>query len=136
MPAPLSLGPLHHLALLVEDLAAAEAFYSGTLGLRVDRRWPEPAGGGMRSVWLALGNDSILMLEKADVGAVRRADYGGGWHLLAFTIPAAERAKLESDLRARNIAIEERTDYTLYVRDPEGNRIAFSHYPHPVPQRP
>ncbi|HUR26770.1 MAG TPA: VOC family protein [Planctomycetota bacterium] len=131
----LSLGPVHHLALLVEDLAAAEAFYAGTLGLRVERRWPE-AAGGTRSVWLSLGNDAILMLEKADPGATRRADYGGGWHLLAFTITAGERAKLESDLRARNIAIESRTDYTLYVRDPEGNRIAFSHYPHPVPQRP
>jgi glyoxylase I family protein len=135
MAASLSLGPLHHIALLVEDLAGAEAFYSGTLGLRVERRWPEP-DGTTRSVWLSLGNDVILMLEKADPGAVRRSDFGGGWHLLSFKIVASERTKLESDLRARNIPIESRTDYTLYVRDPEGNRIAFSHYPHPVPQRP
>ena len=132
---PLSFGPIHHLALLVEDLAGAEAFYAGTLGLRVERRWPE-AGGGTRSVWLALGNDTLLMLEKADAGSARRAELGGGWHLLAFTITAADRSRIESELRARNIAIESRSDYTLYVRDPEGNRLAFSHYPHPVPQRP
>lgn len=132
---PLSLGPIHHLALLVEDLAAAEAFYAGTLGLRVERRWPE-ATGGTRSVWLQLGNDTLLMLEKADPGSTRRAEFGGGWHLLAFTITAADRARIESELRSRHIPIESRTDYTLYVRDPEGNRLAFSHYPHPVPQRP
>lgn len=135
MPAPLVLGPVHHIALLVEDLAGAEAFYSGTLGLRVDRRWAEPSGG-TRSVWLSLGNDIVLMLEKADPGASRRSDFGGGWHLLAFTVSSDARGRLESDLRARNIPIESRTDYTLYVRDPEGNRIAFSHYPHPAPQRP
>jgi catechol 2,3-dioxygenase-like lactoylglutathione lyase family enzyme len=135
MPAPLALGPIHHVALLVEDLAQAEAFYSGTLGLRIERRWPEK-DGSTRSVWLSLGNDVILMLEKADPGTKRRAELGGGWHLLAFTIGAAERAKLESELVRRHIPIESRTDYTLYVRDPEGNRLAFSHYPHPVPQRP
>ena len=135
MPAPLSFGSIHHLALLVEDLAGAEAFYAGTLGMRVDRRWQEP-GGGTRSVWLSLGGDTILMLEKADPGAARRADFGGGWHLLAFTIPAADRTRIESELRARHIPIESRSDYTLYIRDPEGNRLAFSHYPHPAPQRP
>lgn len=132
---PLALGPIHHFALLVEDLAVAEVFYAGTLGLRVERRWPD-ASGGTRSVWLSLGNDALLMLEQADAGSRRRAELGAGWHLLAFTIAAAERSRIESELRARNIPIESRTDYTIYVRDPEGNRLAFSHYPHPVPRRP
>lgn len=131
----LGLGPIHHLAVLVEDLAAAEAFYAGVLGFRVDRRWPED-GGGTRSVWLDLGNDAILMLEKAEPGDPRRGDAGGGWHLLAFRIRADDRGRIESELARKRIAIDSRTDYTLYIRDPEGNRVGLSHYPHPVPQRP
>ena len=131
----LDLGPVHHIALLVADLAAAEAFYSGVLGLRVERRWPE-TDGSTRSVWLQLGHDALLMLEKAEPRDLRRGEMGGGLHLLAFTIDAADRARVEQELARRRIVIEKRSDYTLYARDPEGNRIAFSHYPHPVPQRP
>ena len=131
----LSLGPVHHIAVLVEDLALAEAFYTGVLGLRVDRRWPDEKGG-TRSVWLALGRDAILMLERAKPGAKRRADDGAGWHLLALTIAAADRDRIESQLRRKGVTIEKKSDYTLYVRDPEGNRIGLSHYPHPVPVRP
>lgn len=135
MARPLALGPVHHLALLVSDLAGAEAFYAGVLGLRVERRWPDGAGG-TRSVWLALGGDALLMLERADPGAARRAEAGGGWHLLAFTIAAGERATVEAALRERGVPVESRTDHTLYLRDPEGNRLALSHWPHPAPQRP
>jgi catechol 2,3-dioxygenase-like lactoylglutathione lyase family enzyme len=132
----LTLGPVHHIALLVEDLAGAEAFYCGVLGLRVDRRWPDDKNG-TRSVWLSLGNDAILMLERGKRGAARRDDAaGGGWHLLALRIDAADRARIESELARKNVTITGRTDYTLYLRDPEGNRIGLSHYPHPVPVRP
>lgn len=131
----LDLGPVHHIALLVRDLPAAEAFYAGVLGLRVERRWPE-SDGSLRSVWLALGNDMLLMLEKASPADAPRGDMGAGLHLLAFTIAAADRGRIEQELTRRRIAIEKRSDYTLYARDPEGNRIAFSHWPHPVPQRP
>ena len=131
----LGLGPIHHIAVLAEDLAAAEAFYAGVLGFRVDRRWQEQDGSA-RSIWLGLGNDAILMLEKAEPGDARRADAGGGWHLLAFSIRAEDRPRIESELSRKRIPIDSRTDYTLYVRDPEGNRVGLSHYPHPVPQRP
>ncbi len=131
----LGLGPIHHLAILVADLAGAEAFYCGVLGFRIERRWAEK-DGTTRSIWLKVGNDALLMLEKAEPKAARRAEGGGGWHMLAFTIDATDRARLEAKLAKRGIAIEGRTDYTLYFRDPEGNRLALSHWPHPVPQRP
>lgn len=130
------LGPIHHLAVLVSDLEQAEAFYCGVLGLRIERRWAETKGKGTRSIWLKLGHDQLLMLEKADARGARRDEQGGGWHLLAFTIEAGERERIETQLAKRGIAIESRTDYTLYFRDPEGNRLALSHWPHPVPQRP
>lgn len=73
----LSLGPIHHIALLVDDLPGAEAFYSGVLGFKVERRWPDDKGG-TRSVWLSLGHDALLMLERADAGNARRHEQGAG----------------------------------------------------------
>lgn len=43
---------------------------------------------------------------------------------------------METELVRRQVPIEGRTDYTLYLRDPEGNRIGLSHWPHPLPMRP
>ncbi|HXX30163.1 MAG TPA: glyoxalase, partial [Myxococcaceae bacterium] len=30
------------------------------------------------------------------------------------------------------VAVEHETRWTLYVRDPEGNRVALSHHPQPA----
>lgn len=127
----LPLGPIHHVAILVDDLDAAERFYASVLGLPVEKRWPDAATGGTRSVWLALGAGALLMLERASPGDKRRGAMGGGWHLLALTIKPEDRKTVESALLAAGVAVDSRSDYTLYARDPEGNRIAFSHYPHP-----
>lgn len=134
----LPIGPIHHVAILVEDLEGAERFYAGVLGLSVDRRWPDDAGG-TRSVWLTLPGGAILMLERAAPGATRRATDGGGWHLIALSIPVTARAAVESALAAAGIPIERRTDYTLYLRDPEHNLLALSHHPakaHPAKAGP
>ena len=131
----LRLGSIHHIAILVDDLAAAEAFYAGVLGFRVERRWPD-GDGSTRSVWLAIGHDALLMLERCNPDEPRAADGAGGWHLLAFTIEAKDRTRIESELSRKRVLVESRTDYTLYIRDPEGNRVALSHWPHPAPQRP
>ena len=101
---------VHHIALAVTELPAAEAFYSGVLGLAVIAR-------GARSIWLDL-DGAILMLE--------REGTPGGPHCLALAILPGERA----DWRARlGAAIENETAYTLYLRDPDGNRIGLSCYP-------
>ena len=101
---------VHHVALSVTDLAAAEAFYAGVLGLRVTAR-------SDRSIWLDL-DGVILMLE--------REGTPGGPHCLALAIAPAERAAWRARLGA---AVEGETAYTLYVRDPDGNRIGLSSYP-------
>ena len=49
---------------------------------------------------------------------------GAGHHFTADT-----RAKWEGHLAERGIEIVNRTRWTLYLRDPEGNRIGLSHYP-------
>lgn len=121
----LGIRSIHHIALQVRDLARAEAFYHGVLELPVARRLTDPQGVP-RSVWLTLGNNGLLMLERGDT-----AQAPGGWHLVAFAIAPTERATLEAALQARGVAIVGRSDHTLYIRDPEGNRLGLSHWPDP-----
>jgi len=101
---------VHHVALAVTDLGAAEAFYAGVLGLPVTAR-------SERSIWMDL-DGAILMLE--------REGTPGGPHCLALSIAPGERAAWRARLGA---AIENETAYTLYLRDPDGNRIGLSCYP-------
>lgn len=118
-----------------------EAFYRDVLGLPLLRRWPFP-GGGDRSSWLDLGGGAFLALElpKADVGisavlatsevpGTENSSESTGLHLLALRIERGERERWERRLEAAGHPIHDRTAYTLYVRDPEGNRVGLSHYP-------
>jgi hypothetical protein len=101
---------IHHVALAVADLAAAEAFYAGVLGLTVTAR-------SERSIWLDL-DGAILMLELD--GAP------GGPHCLALAIAPGERPAWRARLGATIVA---ESRYTIYARDPFGNRIGLSCYP-------
>ena len=124
----------HHLAIQVKDLRAAERFYVDCLGLRVLRRWPwEDGRPGERSVWLSVGSgEEFLALESCDAERPPTPfrDPHGGLHLLALRIAANERAAWEQRLQSLGVEIVHRTRWSLYVRDPEGNRIGLSHFPH------
>jgi catechol 2,3-dioxygenase-like lactoylglutathione lyase family enzyme len=125
----------HHLAIQVRDLAAVEAFYATTLGLKVAKRWPAKDGAGERSVWLDVGDGegSFIALERVAGGpaAVDDAARGErpGLHLVALRIERGARDEWERRFTAAGVAVEARTAYTLYVRDPEGNRVGLSHWP-------
>jgi catechol 2,3-dioxygenase-like lactoylglutathione lyase family enzyme len=123
----------HHLALQCSDLEACERFYREVLGLEVLRRWPRDEGGD-RSVWLGLG-EGFLALERASAPAEDTPwrDGRAGLHLVALRIAPSERAAWESRLAARGAPVVHRTRWTIYVRDPEGNRVGLSHHPHDPP---
>jgi glyoxylase I family protein len=115
--------PLHHLALGARDVAGVAAFYRDVFGL------PELArhhhqDGRLRSVWLDLGGP-ILMVEHTE----NAAPASGGLFLAAFAIAPAERPALEARLAAAGAPIESKSAFSSYARDPEGNRVAVSHYP-------
>jgi catechol 2,3-dioxygenase-like lactoylglutathione lyase family enzyme len=112
---------IHHLALRVSDVARAVAFYGGVLGLPELRRLEEQ--GVLRALWLRAG-DTILMLESGLRGA--GAAEGSG-HLLAFAVD--DLAAWQARLAAAGVAVDDRTPYTLYVRDPDGHRVGLSVYP-------
>lgn len=117
---------LHHLALGAEDVDRVAAFYRDVLGLAELRRQEDPFGG-LRSVWLRLA-DAVLMIERSGSPPRWVEDIGRGPFLLAFRVEASERAAWEARLEAAGAAIESRSEWTSYARDPEGNRIAVSHY--------
>ena len=64
---------IHHVAVKAIDLARAEAFYVGVLGLSVLRRWPLPDATGDRSLWLDLGAGAFLALERADAAGAEKS---------------------------------------------------------------
>jgi catechol 2,3-dioxygenase-like lactoylglutathione lyase family enzyme len=133
MPDPTPPSGFHHLAIQVRDLPGAERFYCGVLGLPVLRRWPWPDGRpGERSIWAALGADgSFLALEACEGGRDPQQFRDGrpGLHLLALRIERAEREAWEQRLAAAGAPVVHRSAYTLYVLDPEGNRVGLSHHP-------
>jgi catechol 2,3-dioxygenase-like lactoylglutathione lyase family enzyme len=119
----------HHLAILVRDLRAAERFYTEVLGLAVLRRWPARDGKpGERAVWLDSGDGSFIALEVADEVDAGHAS-GPGLHMVALRIDRTAREAWERRLAAAGVAVEARTAFTLYARDPEGNRVGLSHFP-------
>jgi hypothetical protein len=121
-------------AIAVRDLPAVEAFYTGVLGLAILRRWPV-AGDETRdrSVWCDLGGGAFLALERAGdperAGEGEAAGRAHGYLMIALRITRAARADWEARLAAAGVVVVHRTAYTLYVDDPEGNRVGLSHWP-------
>lgn len=123
---------VHHVAVKVADLARAESFYVALLGLPLLRRWPSSDGRQDRSVWLDLGNGAFLALERCEAGPPK-SENASGIHLVALRIRRDEREAWTRRLVRAGCAIYQQTDFTLYVQDPEGNRVGLSHWPQPWP---
>ena len=116
---------LHHLALRVADCERSAAFYGGLLGLPERRRLLDDAGA-LRAIWLDL-DGAVLMLERVlratPEGAAPPA---GSAHLLALAVD--DLAEWERRLAAAGVAIDDRTPFTLYARDPDGHRVGLSRF--------
>jgi catechol-2,3-dioxygenase len=122
-----SASRLHHLALGTSQVEGLARFYRELFGLTESARHLS-ADGSLRSIWLDLGG-ALLMIERSSSEIQRVEGVGQGLFLIAFRVSPAERCRLESALESRGHAIESRTAYSSYSRDPDGNRIAISHYP-------
>jgi catechol 2,3-dioxygenase-like lactoylglutathione lyase family enzyme len=114
---------VHHIALRTRDLAKLDRFYAELLRLRVTRR------DGARSVWLDAGG-TILMLERADEG--EPAIGPGSNETLAFAVEPRARAEHVKRMGEAGVPLEGQTAFTSYFRDPDGRRVAVSHYPEPT----
>lgn len=120
---------LHHLALGTRNVAELATFYRDVLELREHTRQLNP-DGSLRSVWLDL-DGTVLMIERSDEPPRRVAGIGAGLFLIALRASRAEQARFEAKLAQLGLPVESRSEWTIYARDPDGNRIAFSAYPAP-----
>jgi glyoxylase I family protein len=119
----------HHLAIQVLHLESCAAFYREVLGLPELKRHRRP-DGSVRSIWLQVG-EGFLALEEVDQ-APEETPFRHprpGLHLIALRISKKEREAMCAELASRGVPLEHQTQWTVYVRDPEGNRVGLSHHP-------
>ena len=116
---PPQFNGLRHLALVVEDLEAVEAFYVDVLGMQVLRRASE------NLVYLSLGNDNLSI-------ARRKVPAGPGGCLDHFGFVVDRREDVDTwfaYLQERNADLmdtpHDHTDgaRSFHVRDPAGNVV-------------
>lgn len=107
---------IHHLAVLSPDPDRLARFYATVLGLPELRRQADD--GGVRSVWLDAGG-VILMVERGERAA-------------GVTVFAAEPGSAAAWRARLGPAFDGRTEFTVYGRDPDGNRFGLSAYPAPI----
>ena len=120
---------VHHLAIKSTDPERLAGFYRDVLGLPVLARHTMPdAPDAVRSIWLSCG-EAVLMVERAGRAGpapLSFEDDPPGLHLLALRIDAADRAAWREALTRAGHAPVHETPWTLYVLDPDGNRVGLS----------
>jgi len=113
-------------ALYVSDLPRSVRFYEETFGFRVIKDF------GPRGCAMQAGPHQVLLLFKKGASRTIQSPHDGDGELhVAFAIPSAELANWESWLRARGIAVEERSTWelggcSLYFRDPDRHLLELA----------
>lgn len=121
---------VHHVAIKARDTRRTAAFYAEVLGLTETNRNVDEHG--LRSVWFECGA-VIVMVERSEQVVERHppafeAD-PPGLHLLALSIAPAARSDWVRRLEALGHPVVHETDFTIYVQDPEGNRVGLTTWP-------
>ncbi len=130
MSTPPRVVGVHHLALWVEDLERARAFYEDALGGRSGPAYHNPRTG-FRSCFIAFGEGARLeLMSRADVGPSDRAKDTTGFAHVALSVGSEEAVDaMVAALEARGTKVASRPRrtgdgyYEAVVLDPEGNRI-------------
>jgi len=120
----------HHLAIQVHDVERVTRFYREVLGFAELQRYHRP-DGSLRSIWVQVPGGGFLALE-AVAGEPEAASFRHerpGLFLLALRIAPEARAGVVAAFARAGVPLEHETRWSVYVRDPEGNRVALSHHP-------
>lgn len=110
---------LHHLAFRTSDIDGLVRFYREVLG------FAEVRDSRPRSVWLAVGDDAVLMVEARDAG--EPSIPGASMELTAFATDPQGRARVREEALRRG-CFDGETDFTVYLRDPDGRRVGVSEF--------
>ena len=125
MERPAPTAGMHHVALFVEDLAAAEHFYVELLGMQVE--WRPDAD----NVYLSSGSDNLALHHL-------KADYSGPQHLDHIGFILNEPAEVDewfAFLSAHGVTMKTnpRTHRdgarSFYCLDPGGNTVQMIFHP-------
>ncbi|PJZ76023.1 VOC family protein [Leptospira neocaledonica] len=110
---------IHHIAISTKDPETLRTFYISIPGISFEKDHFYQ-DGRLRSSWLLAGIVRIM---------IEREEESKAPHALIFSATKKEeRVKIDSLFGDSFI---ERTDYTKYFKDPDGNRLGFSSYPEP-----
>lgn len=115
---------LHHVSLLIDDLARARAFYVDVLGLAEDQGRPDL---GYPGAWLLLPAGlqlHLLQLPNPDAAA-QRPEHGGRDRHVAFVVDDLQG--LQARLDAAGVAYTRSRSgrAALFCRDPDGNALEW-----------
>lgn len=118
---------VHHVAVVVTDLARAKEFYGGVLGLReLDERPAFPFPGA----WYAIGGDQLHLIVHDKAKTVRgtnEIDSRDGH----FAIRVSDANLIKAKLEAAGWQYDDRPEsitgwHQLFTTDPDGNVIEFN----------
>lgn len=112
---------LHHVSVVVADLATALRFYVDVLGLPVDHSRPDL---GFSGAWLQVGDEQIHLLELPGCDPVAdRPDHPGRDRHTALVVTGL--AELEQRLEQAGIVFTRSRSgrCAVFCRDPDGNGI-------------
>lgn len=110
---------LHHLAFRTADVASLAGFYRDMFGFEIVRDLLP------RSLWLGLGGGAVLMIEARSHEEPSLA--GGALELVAFHVDERGRSAVRRKALERS-CYDGETEFTVYLRDPDGRRIGASTY--------
>ena len=120
----MKISELGHVVLRVSDLARAEAFYGGVLGLPVCAHFDEQ---GMKMAFFTLGNHHDFAIMEVS-GDGENSDQAAGLDHVAFKIGTSmdQLREANSHLTEQGVAttpIDHEVTKSLYLSDPDGNGI-------------
>ena len=124
----MQVGQVHHIAVKCWDVEVLAGFYQLLFGFDPERRFEDEFG--LRSIWLRHGH-LRLMFERSEVGGSTNRSFDEdpiGLHLLAFQIGEDEHTAWKRILDEAGCPVVHETEHTIYLQDPEGNRVGLSSY--------
>lgn len=121
----MKINALGHVVLRVSDLARAEAFYQGVLGLPV---CAQNDRDGSKMTFFTLGNHHDFAVMEVSGDGQNNGENGVGLDHVAFCIGTSmtELREANAHLTEHGVAttpIDHEVTKSLYVKDPDGNGI-------------
>ena len=121
----MKIASLGHVVLKVTDLARAEAFYHGLLGMPVCARYDEQ---GMKMTFFSLGDHHDLALAEVSGTDAAPGEQAPGLHHVAFRIGTRLEELIEAKTMLESagvtpLPVDHEVTKSLYFDDPDGNTI-------------